>query len=91
MYAAAAVGTGLPTQKFNAWATEHGKSYGAAGERQAALAAFAENDRIIAETNGHNLSYWLGHNQFSDLTLAQFSARSGRDPFPFRQTTSPAT
>ena len=33
-----------------------------------AAAAFASNDVIINEHNAKGLSYWLGYNEFSDMT-----------------------
>merc|ERR1719335_1253309 len=51
-----------------------GKTYGSADEEADAKAAFASNDAIINEHNAKGLSYWLGHNEFSDLTWEQFKA-----------------
>jgi C1A family cysteine protease len=65
----------LQLDKFSAWAFKHSKTYGIANERQAARAAFIANDEIIEATNSKGLSYWLGHNQFSDLTWEQFKAK----------------
>jgi hypothetical protein len=61
--------------KFGSWSTKHSKSWGTAEEKSAAFDAFVQNDKIIADHNSRNLSYWLGHNQFSDLTLAEFKSR----------------
>ena len=33
---------------------------------------FAENDRVIEETNAQNLTYTLGHNEFSHMTNEEF-------------------
>ena len=39
------------------------------------MAAFAENEQVIREVNSRGLSYWLGHNEFSDLTHDEFLNR----------------
>ena len=36
------------------------------------LKSFADNDDIIEETNAQKLSYTLGHNEFSHLSLDEF-------------------
>jgi C1A family cysteine protease len=51
---------------------QYNKSYGLAEHRRAAFDAFIANDKIIQDHNAKKLSYWLGHNQFSDLTIQQF-------------------
>ena len=61
--------------KFGAYKTMFGKSYGSADDESAAKAAFFANDAIIATHNAKGLSYWLGHNEFSDLTWEQFKAQ----------------
>ncbi len=53
---------------FDAWRAQFHKSYATVEEEAAALAAFTSNSAIIAEHNAKGLSYWLGHNEFSDLT-----------------------
>ena len=82
LLAAATVATGYTVSKsaqaFVSWKREHGKMYETAEEEAAALSAYLENDRIIAEHNRKNLSYWLGHNEFSDISSEQFySSRLG--------------
>lgn len=65
--------------KFDAWYAQHGPtglnlfSVGTT-ERAARLQAFADNDDIIESTNSRNLTYKLGHNQFSALTNEEFAA-----------------
>jgi hypothetical protein len=68
-----AVSIGL-AEEFAHWKAVHNKSYGSVEQHASALQAFVENDQIIAATNAQNLSYWLGHNLFSDLTLQEFSS-----------------
>jgi len=60
--------------KFAAWKTEMGKSYDTPELEAKAMASFASNEKIITEHNAKNLSYTLGHNQFSDLTWEEFRA-----------------
>ena len=60
--------------KFESFKAEHGKTYATAEAEAAAKAAFVANDAIINEHNAKGLSYWLGHNEFSDLTWEQFKA-----------------
>jgi len=63
----------LPMQsKFDAWTRAEGKSYTTVEEETAAYTAFESNDRIIEDHNAKHLSYWLGHNAYSDLTWDQF-------------------
>jgi len=59
-------------RSFDAWKFTMGKTYGTAEAERAALAAYESNDRIIHTHNAKNLSYTLGHNEFSDLTWEQF-------------------
>lgn len=60
-------------QEFNVWKSEHRKTYASADVEAAALAAFASNDAIIHQHNGKNLTYTLGHNEYSDMTWEEFS------------------
>ena len=60
--------------KFEAWKTEHGKTYETSAALTAAMTAFAANEEIINMHNAKGLSYTLGHNKFSDMTWEEFSA-----------------
>jgi C1A family cysteine protease len=68
----AAVATASNETAFKEYMTTFSKSYTGAeyGQR---LAAFVENSLIIAEHNAKESTYTLGHNEVSDLTLAEFS------------------
>ena len=71
---------GLPSDvainsKFEAWKRAEHKVYSTVEEEAAALRAFVSNDHIIEEHNTKNMSYWLGHNAFSDLTWEEFQQR----------------
>jgi len=60
--------------EFDSWKRAHNKSYSSAAEEAEALLAWESNDAIIKEHNAKGLSYWLGHNEFSDLTWEKFNA-----------------
>lgn len=80
IYASILLALALPselalTSKFESWKRAEGKTYDTVEEEGAALRAFTANDQIIAEHNAKNLSYWLGHNAFSDLTWEEFQQR----------------
>ena len=72
--AVAASATAPPTTPltFSAYKSAYLKAYPSPARELAARAAFLANDAIIATHNALNRSYWLGHNRFSDLTLAEF-------------------
>lgn len=59
---------------FDTWSVRHGKKYSVADELRARK-VWAENDAIISAHNARDPppSYTLGHNQFSDLTVAEYS------------------
>ena len=60
--------------EFDAWKVEYGKVYALVEEEAAASRAFYENDAMIKEQNAKNLSFWLGHNEFSDLSHENFAS-----------------
>jgi len=60
--------------KFAAWKKEHGKTYETMEALNSAMEAFASNDKIIQEHNAKELSWTLGHNEFSDMTWEQFKS-----------------
>lgn len=75
---AAATAPAVDVATFEEFKTAYAKIYrSAAAERHARL-AFAENDKRIKEHNARfqagRTTYWLAHNGFSDLTLAEFKA-----------------
>ena len=57
---------------FELWKKEHGKSYKNVQEEAEALKAYEENDAIIRAHNAKNLSYTLGHNEWSAMTWEKF-------------------
>mmetsp|Transcript_826 Transcript_826/g.2232 ORF Transcript_826/g.2232 Transcript_826/m.2232 type:complete len:453 (-) Transcript_826:496-1854(-) len=65
-------GQGL-INEFNQWKLQHAKAYPSTDAEAAALAAYSTNDAIIRSHNAKNLSYSLGHNEWSDMTWEEFS------------------
>lgn len=59
---------------FDAWKVEYGKVYASAEKEANAFRAFYENDAVIKAHNAKNLSFWLGHNEFSDLSSEDFAS-----------------
>jgi len=60
---------------FSAWKAEHHKEYGSAFAEAKAFKAFAHNEeKITAHNVIANISYELGHNEFSDLFADEFFA-----------------
>ena len=62
------------TDKFAQFKTQFARSYTTPEAELKAFHAFAANEESIIQHNTQELSYWLGHNEFSDLTFAEFSA-----------------
>jgi C1A family cysteine protease len=66
---------GVPVaDKFAMFKAQFSKSYTTAELEASAEAAFAANEQTIIEHNLLGLSYWLGHNTFSDLTWEEFTS-----------------
>merc|ERR1719409_2176451 len=57
---------------FSSYKIQFEKEYATVEEELSAFTAFVENHAIIEAHNARNLSYWLGHNEFSDMTWEQF-------------------
>jgi len=66
--------TGSKLSEFASWKQAHGKVYSDTTAEKTALQAWLDNDAIIEAHNAKRLSYWLGHNEYSDLTWEQFSS-----------------
>ena len=60
---------------FDAWKAQQNKAYATPEAEKKAALAWMENDRIIKEHNAGDSSYKMGHNEFSDLTLAEFKEK----------------
>lgn len=61
--------------KFLSWMKEHNIRFNTPREFNYRLGVFAQTEAKILKTNAANLSYQLGHNQFSHLTLEEFTAK----------------
>lgn len=57
---------------FAQWKGDHSKTYSSNELEAHAFEAFVENDIKIEAHNEKNLSWAMGHNQFSDLTAKEF-------------------
>ena len=60
--------------KYEAWKVKYNKVYATLEEEAKAMDTFAANDKFVIEHNQEGHSYTVGHNQFSDLTSAEFAA-----------------
>jgi C1A family cysteine protease len=70
--------------KFAMFKIAFGKLYSTREAELKAFEAFAANELTISHHNRQGLPYWLGHNEFSDLTLDEFKALGyvGHHPNP---------
>ncbi|KAJ4717322.1 Xylem cysteine proteinase 2 [Melia azedarach] len=57
---------------FESWSSEHGKNYKTVEEKLHRFEIFADNLKYIDERNKEIRSYWLGLNEFSDLSHEEF-------------------
>jgi C1A family cysteine protease len=57
---------------FESWKKQFGKTFATVEEETKALQAYEMNDAIIRASNAKNLSYTLGHNEFSGYTWEDF-------------------
>jgi len=57
---------------FSEWILQHGLSFPDVSEFKHRLQIFSSNHDLITAHNEKKLSYELGHNQFSHLTLSEF-------------------
>jgi len=67
--------------RFEAFKTQFEKTY-TADEEEAAFNAFSLNDQKIQKYNSQDLTYTLGHNEWSDMTEEEFNSvmLSGYNP-----------
>jgi C1A family cysteine protease len=61
-------------QKFFNHVAKFGLTFEDGAEFAHRLQIFAENDALIEETNAQNLTYTLGHNEYSHMTNEEFQA-----------------
>jgi len=81
LFALLASATALNATAFDDYVTKFSKTYTGVEYKQR-LTAFLDNDRIIEEHNAKESTYKLGHNQFSDLTITEFTAQYLSTPMP---------
>ncbi|KAK9164756.1 hypothetical protein Syun_005658 [Stephania yunnanensis] len=60
---------------FESWMAKHGKSYESIEEKLHRFEVFKDNLEHIDETNKRVSSYWLGLNEFADLSHEEFKER----------------
>lgn len=60
---------------FESWMSKHGKSYESFKEKLKRFEIFKDNLKHIDETNRERSSYWLGLNEFADLSHQEFKEK----------------
>ncbi|KAF5194310.1 Cysteine protease xcp1 [Thalictrum thalictroides] len=60
---------------FESWMSKHGKSYQSFEEKLHRFELFKENLKHIDETNKKVTSYWLGLNEFADMSHEEFKSK----------------
>ncbi|KAL6317330.1 hypothetical protein AAG906_030083 [Vitis piasezkii] len=63
------------TDLFESWMSKHGKSYRSFEEKLHRFEVFQDNLKHIDETNKKVSSYWLGLNEFADLSHEEFKRK----------------
>ena len=59
-------------QRFDSWAEGHKRTYSTAAEKAHRFNVWRENHSFIENHNAQGKSWTLGHNDYSDLTNAEF-------------------
>jgi len=62
-------------ERFEAWQKLHGKTFEDSHALKKAYYGWLGNDKIIQKTNAENLSYKLGHNEYSHMTREEFASK----------------
>ncbi|KAL5713738.1 Cysteine protease xcp1 [Ranunculus cassubicifolius] len=60
---------------FESWMSKHGKAYESIDEKLHRFELFKENLKHIDETNKKVTSYWLGLNEFADMSHEEFKSK----------------
>ncbi|KAJ1253510.1 hypothetical protein BS78_06G030900 [Paspalum vaginatum] len=60
--------------RFERWIVEHGHVYEDAAEKARRFEVFKDNVAFIESFNAGNNKFWLGVNQFADLTVGEFKS-----------------
>ncbi|KAK8943181.1 Xylem cysteine proteinase 1 [Platanthera zijinensis] len=77
--------------RHDRWMVEHGKVYENAAEKAARFEIFKSNMEHIESFNARKEKYWLGPNQFTDLTNQEFKILYSAGYRPSSASVSPAT
>lgn len=64
-------------QRFHDWASEHEVSFINTAHEYKTFSTWVENDKYIDTINSQNMTYTLGHNQFSGLDTNEFAQYLG--------------
>ena len=64
-------------ERFENWVREFRQEFRNTEHREGIMRKWIENDKFIDETNAKNMSYSLGHNQFSGMDSDEFSQYLG--------------
>eukprot|EP00249_Psilotum_nudum_P008169 c21087_g1_i1 orf=403-1842(-) len=59
---------------YESWLDKFNKQYNSLDEKQKRFEVFIDNLKFIDEHNKKNLDYWLGLNQFADLSQEEFKS-----------------
>lgn len=59
-------------QLFESWVSKHGKTYESIEEKLHRFEIFKDNLKHIDQRNKETTSYWLGLNEFADLSHEEF-------------------
>ena len=72
-------------ERFEKWSGEFRMEFRDSEHRADVFAKWAMNDKFIDETNNKNLTYTVGHNQFSGMDRDEFRSYLGLSGVPDRQ------
>jgi len=75
---AAALSEAGQQRAFAAWATQYNRQYSGPAEFFQRFSIFKANMEYIEMRNAENLTFWLGPNQFTDMTNDEFRALLNR-------------
>ena len=64
-------------ERFENWVREFRQDFRNTEHREGIMRKWVENDKFIDETNAKNMTYSLGHNQFSGMDSDEFSQYLG--------------
>ena len=81
------LGSSTLVDRFDEWATTHRIHFSDETHRTSVLMKWQLNDKYIEMTNSLNLTYALGHNQFSGMDANEFSNYMGFKPLEMKSET----